>query len=76
MSKGGPGSQTYPRFEKKITVLVTISLFAAGICMGIGGAFVWAWAVRSGQLRDLERTKEQLFWPDVAPRNDSPSRKP
>lgn len=37
--------------------------------MGVAGALVWAWAVRSGQLRDLEKTKEQLFWPDLAAGN-------
>jgi nitrogen fixation-related uncharacterized protein len=35
--------------------------------MGIGAALMWAWGVRSGQFRDLEKTKEQLFWPDMAP---------
>lgn len=34
--------------------------------MGIAGALMWAWAVHSGQLRDLETTKQQLFWPDIA----------
>lgn len=45
---------------------VAIALFVAGIAMGIAGALMWAWAVHSGQLRDLERTKHQLFWPDIA----------
>jgi cbb3-type cytochrome oxidase maturation protein len=45
----------------------TVALFAAGIALGIAAAFVWAWGVRTGQFRDLERTKEQLFWPDIAP---------
>ncbi len=48
-------------------MLVTIVLFAAGICFGVGAALVWAWGVRSGQFRDMERTKEQLFWPEIAP---------
>lgn len=48
-------------------MLVTIALFAAGICLGVAGAFVWAWGVRTGQFRDLEKTKEQLFWPEIAP---------
>ncbi len=46
---------------------VTLALFGAGIAMGIAGALVWAWGVRSGQFKDLERTKEQLFWPEIAP---------
>ena len=46
---------------------MTIALFAAGICLGVAGAFVWAWGVRTGQFRDLEKTKEQLFWPEIAP---------
>jgi cbb3-type cytochrome oxidase maturation protein len=45
---------------------VAIALFIAGIAMGIAGALMWAWAVHSGQLRDLERTKHQLFWPEIA----------
>jgi nitrogen fixation-related uncharacterized protein len=45
---------------------VAIALFIAGIAMGIAGALMWAWAVHSGQLRDLERTKQQLFWPEIA----------
>ncbi len=45
---------------------VTVALFAAGICLGISGAIAWAWAVRSGQFRNLEKTKDQLFWPDIA----------
>jgi cbb3-type cytochrome oxidase maturation protein len=45
---------------------ITVMLFAAGIFMGIAGALAWAWGVRSGQFHDLEKTKEQLFWPDLA----------
>ncbi len=58
---------------------ITVMLFAAGISMGIAGALVWAWGVRSGQFRDLEKTKEQLFWPDIAETGedgDSPSTEP
>ncbi|MBL8113980.1 MAG: hypothetical protein JNK60_13955 [Acidobacteria bacterium] len=54
-------------------MLVTLALFAAGIAMGIGGALIWAWGVRSGQFRDLEKTKEQLFWPDLAPGPEGPA---
>ncbi|HEX4953989.1 MAG TPA: hypothetical protein VF017_11420 [Thermoanaerobaculia bacterium] len=50
---------------------VTLALFAAGILMGIAGACIWAWGVHTGQFRDLESTKEQLFWPDVAPQEES-----
>lgn len=45
---------------------IAIAMFIAGIAMGIAGALMWAWAVHSGQLRDLEQTKQQLFWPDIA----------
>ena len=48
-------------------MLVTLALFGAGIAMGVAGALVWAWGVHSGQFRDLEETKAQLFWPDLAP---------
>jgi cbb3-type cytochrome oxidase maturation protein len=46
-------------------VAVTLALFAAGIAMGIAGACMWAWGVHSGQFRDLEQTKHQVFWPDL-----------
>ncbi len=49
---------------------ITVMLFAAGICMGIAGACVWAWGVRSGQFHDLEKTKDQLFWPEIAGEGD------
>ncbi len=45
---------------------ITLALFAAGILMGVGGALFWAWGVRAGQFRDLEKTKHQLFWPEIA----------
>ena len=48
-------------------MLVTLVLFAAGIAMGVAGALFWAWGVFTGQFSDLEGTKEQLFWPDLAP---------
>ena len=51
---------------------VAIALFIAGIAMGIAGALMWAWAVHSGQLRDLERTKQQLFWPEIAEGKKAP----
>jgi len=46
---------------------VALALFAAGIAMGLAGACIWAWGVHTGQFRDLEHTKQQLFWPDLAP---------
>jgi nitrogen fixation-related uncharacterized protein len=49
---------------------VTLALFAGGIVMGIAGALLWAWGVHAGQFRDLEATKRQLFWPDLAPQGD------
>jgi hypothetical protein len=52
---------------------VAIALFIAGIAMGIAGALMWAWAVHSGQLRDLERTKQQLFWPEIAEKPEGPA---
>jgi cbb3-type cytochrome oxidase maturation protein len=57
-------------------VAVSIALFLAGICMGIGGAFVWAWGVRTGQFRDLEASKRQIFWPDLAGGDSAPPEAP
>jgi len=34
---------------------------------------MWAWAVHSGQLRDLEKTKQQLFWPEIAQGPERPA---
>jgi cbb3-type cytochrome oxidase maturation protein len=45
---------------------VTLALFVAGVAMGLAGACMWAWGVHSGQFRELERTKDQLFWPEIA----------
>ncbi len=45
---------------------VTVALFLAGVAMGLAGACMWAWAAHTGQLSDLEQTKHQLFWPDLA----------
>jgi cbb3-type cytochrome oxidase maturation protein len=46
---------------------VTIALFVAGVALGLAGACMWAWAVHTGQFRDLEKVKDQLFWPELAP---------
>ena len=46
---------------------ITLCLFLAGIAMGAAFACVWAWGVRSGQFRNLEDSKQQVFWPDIAP---------
>lgn len=51
---------------------VTLALFLAGLAMGLAGACMWAWGVHSGQLRDLEKTKDQLFWPELAPEVGEP----
>src|SRR5512140_3311347 len=61
-TSGGPPA----RGGRAAMMTITVMLFAAGIAMGIAGALAWAWGVRSGQFRDLEKTKEQLFWPDIA----------
>jgi cbb3-type cytochrome oxidase maturation protein len=53
-------------------VAVTLALFAGGIVMGIAGAMVWAWGVHSGQFRDLEAIKQQLFWPELSPDDGTP----
>ena len=52
---------------------ITLCLFLAGIAMGAAFACVWAWGVRSGQFRNLEDTKSQVFWPDLAPDPQAPA---
>lgn len=64
------------RNQGGVRLAVAIALFFAGIAMGIAGAFVWAWAVHAGQLRDLEATKLQLFWPDLAPESGERASEP
>lgn len=51
---------------------ITLCLFLAGIAMGAAFACVWAWGVRSGQFRNLEDSKQQVFWPDIAPETQDP----
>ena len=51
---------------------VTLALFAGGIVMGLAGALMWAWGVHTGQLSHLEETKQQLFWPEIAPDEETP----
>lgn len=55
---------------------VTLALFAGGIVMGIAGALMWAWGVHAGQFRNLENTKQQLFWPEIAPDDGAPAAAP
>lgn len=55
---------------------ITVALFLGAIAMGLAGAFVWAWAVHSGQFSDLEKTKEQLFWPELGPPDEAPTPPP
>ena len=46
---------------------VTVALFLGAVAMGLAGVCLWAWGVRSGQFRDLEKTKDQIFWPELGP---------
>lgn len=50
-----------------------MALFAAGLAMGLAAACAWAWGVHVGQFRQLEQTKQQLFWPDLAEAPGGPS---
>ncbi len=43
-----------------------MALFAAGVAMGLAAACAWAWGVHTGQFHQLEDTKQQVFWPDLA----------
>jgi cbb3-type cytochrome oxidase maturation protein len=46
-------------------VPVAAALFLGAAAMGPAGVCIWAWGVRSGQFRDLEKTKDQIFWPEL-----------
>jgi nitrogen fixation-related uncharacterized protein len=63
-----PAAPENRKGRRRQALAVTLALFAAGIALGIAGALVWVWAVRSGQFKNLEETKQQLFWPDLAER--------
>ena len=46
----------------------------ASLCMGIGAALVFVFAVKKNYFRHLEDAKYQVFWSDVEELVDAPRR--
>ena len=44
---------------------VTWLAIIASLCMGIGAALIFVFAVKKNYFRDLENTKYQVFWSDL-----------
>ncbi|MFY9644233.1 MAG: hypothetical protein WAK29_03590 [Terriglobales bacterium] len=53
---------------------VTWLAIIASLCMGIGAALIFVFAVKKNYFRDLEDTKYQVFWSDVEELVESPPR--
>ena len=51
---------------------VTWLAILASLCMGIGAALLFVYAVKKNYFRDLEDTKYQVFWSDVEDLVESP----
>ena len=43
----------------------------ASLCMGLGGACVFVFAVKKDYFRDFEDAKYQVFWSDLEPQVDA-----
>jgi hypothetical protein len=46
-------------------VELTWIAIAASLCMGLGAALVFVYAVKKGWFQGLEDAKYQVFWPDI-----------
>jgi len=51
---------------------VTWLAILASLCMGIGAALLFVYAVKKNYFRDLEDAKYQVFWSDVEELVESP----
>jgi hypothetical protein len=55
---------------------VTWIAILASLCMGIGAALVFVFAVKKNYFKNLEDAKYHVFWSDVENLVDSPGAKP
>jgi hypothetical protein len=53
-------------------VELTWVTIAASLCMGLGAAFLFVFAVKKDWFRNLEDAKYQVFWSDIEKLVDSP----
>jgi len=51
---------------------VTWIAILASLCMGIGAALVFVFAVKKNYFKDVENAKYHVFWSDVEELVDSP----
>ena len=54
---------------------VTWIAIVASLCMGIGAALVFVFAVKKNYFKDLENAKYHVFWSDMEELVDSPKKK-
>lgn len=45
---------------------------AASLCMGVGAALLFLYAVKKDWFRDIEDAKYQVFWSDLEPLVNAP----
>jgi len=54
---------------------VTWIAILASLCMGIGAALVFVFAVKKHYFKDVENAKYHVFWSDMEELVDSPGKK-
>jgi len=54
---------------------VTWIAIVASLCMGIGAALVFVFAVKKNYFKDVENAKYHVFWSDMEELVDSPEKK-
>jgi nitrogen fixation-related uncharacterized protein len=54
---------------------VTWIAILASLCMGIGAALIFVFAVKKNHFKDVENAKYQVFWSDVEKLVESPAGK-
>jgi hypothetical protein len=54
---------------------VTWIAILASLCMGIGAALVFVFAVKKNYFKDVENAKYHVFWSDVEELVDSPTKR-
>ena len=54
--------RSFPRFRKESEVDITFYMFFSSFLMSMSAWCVFLWAVRTGQFRDVEESKYQI-WP-------------
>lgn len=54
---------------------VTWIAIVASLCMGIGAALVFVFAVKKNYFKDLENAKYHVFWSDVEELVDFPEKR-